>query len=274
MGQDPSGSREIWVEDKYRASPRRNFGGGLLGRADVSGSLSERPRTAQTGGGERASRVLKARRTSVVGPAFAGVLLILRSRLLAARAVARRSATSASAAGTTRATSRRCEACAGGGFRRGSRQAGERQDGHLQVGGGVRDRRRSQAGQHGRHRGAHEFLTGIADDVGIQPGKAGGSSRANAARTRAELLQAGAELRRDEQGAAMMSWTRSSGCSGCSRRRLGARSSRCGGPEAEAQRGRKAALYVSLGKSTAATSRPSSPRLSSSVDAPRAGAGT
>ena len=50
-----------------------------------------------------------------------------------------------------------------------------------------------------------KFLTGIADDVGIQPGKAGRLvAAAVAARTRAELLQAGAELRRDEQGAAMM----------------------------------------------------------------------
>ena len=50
-----------------------------------------------------------------------------------------------------------------------------------------------------------KFLTGIAGDVGVVPGKAGRLvTAAVAARVRAELLQAGAELRQNEEGAAMM----------------------------------------------------------------------
>ena len=49
------------------------------------------------------------------------------------------------------------------------------------------------------------FLTGLAEDVGFAPGKAGRAvAAAVAARVRAELLQAGAQMRQGEDGAAMM----------------------------------------------------------------------
>ena len=49
------------------------------------------------------------------------------------------------------------------------------------------------------------FLTGLAEDVGFAPGKAGRAVvAAVAARVRAELLQAGAQMRQGEDGAAMM----------------------------------------------------------------------
>jgi hypothetical protein len=52
---------------------------------------------------------------------------------------------------------------------------------------------------------ATKFLTGLAEDIGITPGKAGRRvTAAVAARVRAELLQAGAQRRQGEDGAAMM----------------------------------------------------------------------
>lgn len=49
------------------------------------------------------------------------------------------------------------------------------------------------------------FLTGLAEDVGFAPGKAGRAvAAAVAARVRADLLQAGAQMRQGEDGAAMM----------------------------------------------------------------------
>ena len=49
------------------------------------------------------------------------------------------------------------------------------------------------------------FLTGLADDVGVAPGRAARLvDAAVAARTRGELLQAGAQVRAGEEGAAML----------------------------------------------------------------------
>ena len=50
-----------------------------------------------------------------------------------------------------------------------------------------------------------QFLSGLADDVGVPPGKAGTYvAAAVASRTRAELLQAGAQRRQGDDGGAMM----------------------------------------------------------------------
>lgn len=50
-----------------------------------------------------------------------------------------------------------------------------------------------------------KFLTGLAEDIGVKPGKAGRMvNAAVAARVRAELLQAGAQRRQGEDGGAMM----------------------------------------------------------------------
>ena len=210
------GGREIWVEDKYRTATRRNFGGAMdsLAEPTYSGGLSERAAN------ERKAKEAKERREAKAAedaaeprwwdPPSPGYCPESQreQRLLAARAVY--------AALSNKRVS---------GLQYNEGDLAALRERCAEARASVADRVKPESARVGIYKSAVEFaidaaarrsstgvigvptkfLTGIADDVGIRPGKAGRLvAAAVAARTRAELLQAGAELRQDDQGAAMM----------------------------------------------------------------------
>ena len=210
------GGREIWVEDARTRSPR---GGALAESLEASGDLS--------GGGfseaaqiaarreEARAREQKRRNADLVEPAWwsppAPGYCPESQRV--ARATAARAA-------LAKLNTKRV-----GGAAYDETDLADLRDACASARASVADRVKPESARTGIYKAGVEFaldaakarsstraigvpatfLTGLADDVGVAPGRAARLvDAAVAARTRGELLQAGAQVRAGEEGAAML----------------------------------------------------------------------